>query len=89
LLNARYSRALQDKVAVYDQLVTSVRQLADRNSVFMKNEVELCRLANLSSITKLELEQKEKAIQETNTGTNDDLMSDPLQKKILEMNRSI
>jgi chemotaxis regulatin CheY-phosphate phosphatase CheZ len=89
LLNARYSRALQDKVAVYDQLVTSVRQLADRNSVFMKNEVELCRLANLSSITKLELEQKEKAIQETNTGTNDDLMSDPLQRKILEMNRSI
>ena len=89
MLNARYSRALQDKVAVYDQLVTSVRQLADRNSVFMKNEVELCRLANLSSITKLELEQKEKAIQETNTGTNDDLMSDPLQKKILEMNRSI
>ena len=87
--NARYSRALQDKVAVYDQLVTSVRQLADRNSVFMKNEVELCRLANLSSITKLELEQKEKAIQETNTGTNDDLMSDPLQRKILEMNRSI
>lgn len=89
MLNARYSRALQDKVAVYDQLVTSVRQLADRNSVFMKNEVELCRLANLSSITKLELEQKEKAIQETNTGTNDDLMSDPLQRKILEMNRSI
>ena len=89
MLNARYSRALQDKVAVYDQLVTSVRQLADRNSVFMKNEVELCRLANLSSITKLELEQKEKAIQETNTGTNDDLMNDPLQRKILEMNRSI
>ena len=89
MLNARYSRALQDKVTVYDQLVTSVRQLADRNSVFMKNEVELCRLANLSSITKLELEQKEKAIQETNTGTNDDLMSDPLQRKILEMNRSI
>ncbi len=89
MLNARYSRALQDKVAVYDQLVTSVRQLADRNSVFMKNEVELCRLANLSSITKLELEQKEKAIQETNTGTNDDLMSDPFQRKILEMNRSI
>ena len=78
MLNARYTRALQDKVAVYDQLVTSVRQLADRNSVFMKNEVELCRLANLSSITKLELAQKEKAIQETNTGTNDDLMSDPL-----------
>ena len=89
MLNARYSRALQDKVAVYDQLVTSVRQLADRNSVFMKNEVELCRLANLSSITKLELEQKEKAIQEANTGTNDDLMNDPLQRKILEMNRSI
>ncbi len=55
----------------------------------MKNEVELCRLDNLSSITKLELEQKEKAIQETKSGTNDDLMSDPLQNRIFEMNRSI
>ena len=42
----------------------SVRTLADRNSLFMRNEVELCRLANLASITKLELDQKEKAIEE-------------------------
>ena len=55
----------------------------------MKNEVELCRLTNLINITKLELEQKEKAIQETKAISNDDLMSDPLQKRITDMNRSI
>ncbi len=55
-LNLRYRRALTDKIKVYDQLVQSVRTLADRNSQFMRNEVELCRLANLASITKLELD---------------------------------
>jgi len=38
--------------------------LTDRNSTFMRNEVEICRLTNLSSITKKELEQKEKMAQE-------------------------
>ena len=62
ILNNRYRRALTDKIKVYDQLVQAVKTLADRNSVFMRNEVELCRLSNMTSITKLELDQKEKAI---------------------------
>ena len=59
-LNQRYGKALKDKVSVYDELVRAVRQLADRNSNYMKNEVEICRLVNLTSITKKELEQKER-----------------------------
>ena len=54
--NARYRRALKDKVAVYDELVRAVRMLAQRNSQFMQNEIELCKLSNLTSITKKELE---------------------------------
>lgn len=53
----------------------------------MKNEVELSRLSALTNITKLELEQKEKAI-ERKQGV-DESSYDPLQKKIVEMNRSI
>ena len=60
VLNNRYRKALKDKVGVYDELVKAVKQLTDRNSTFMRNEVEICRLTNLSSITKKELEQKEK-----------------------------
>lgn len=63
-LNKRYRRALKDKVSVYDELVKAVKQLTDRNGTFMKNEIEICRLTNLSSITKKELEQKEKIAQE-------------------------
>ncbi len=36
----------------------------------MKNEVELCRLNNISSITKLELDQKEKQINDSKQGIN-------------------
>ena len=64
VLNNRYRRALKDKVSVYDELVKAVKQLTDRNSTFMRNEIEICRLTNLSSITKKELEQKEKMAQE-------------------------
>ena len=56
VLNNRYRRALKDKVSVYDELVKAVKQLTDRNSSFMRNEIEICRLSNLSSITKKELE---------------------------------
>ena len=38
--------------------------LARRNAEYMGNEVEICRLSNLTSITKKELEQKEKIYQE-------------------------
>jgi hypothetical protein len=51
-------------VGVYDELVKSVRQLTERNSKFMKNEIEICKLINLTSISKKELEQKEKKSQE-------------------------
>ena len=56
VLNSRYRRALKDKVSVYDELVKAVKQLTDRNSTFMRNEIEICRLTNISSITKKELE---------------------------------
>jgi hypothetical protein len=58
--------------------VQAVKTLADRNSVFMRNEVELCRLSNMTSITKLELDQKEKAIQDLKQ--KDPKAADPLQK---------
>ena len=38
--------------------------LARRNAEYMGNEIEICRLSNLTSITKKELEQKEKIHQE-------------------------
>ena len=59
VLNNRYRKALKDKVSVYDELMKAVTMLADRNAEFMSNEIEICRLSNLSSITKKELEQKE------------------------------
>ena len=64
VLNNRYKRALRDKVSVYDELMKAVRMLAERNARFMGNEIEIARLSNLTSITKKELEQKEKIHQE-------------------------
>ena len=63
-LNERYRKALKDKVSVYDELSKAVKMLAERNASFMENEIEICRLTNLTSITKKELEQKEKIHQE-------------------------
>ena len=63
-LNRRYQRALKDKVSVYDELLRAVRELAERNATFMGNEIEISKLVNLTSITKKELEQKEKLHQE-------------------------
>jgi predicted RNase H-like nuclease (RuvC/YqgF family) len=51
ILNERYRKALKDKINVYDELVSAVKQLATRNSDFMQNEVEICRLMNIISIT--------------------------------------
>ena len=59
-LNNRYRRALKDKVSVYDELMKAVKMLADRNAKYMGNEIEISKLTNLTSITKKELEQKEK-----------------------------
>mmetsp|Transcript_26467 Transcript_26467/g.35383 ORF Transcript_26467/g.35383 Transcript_26467/m.35383 type:complete len:100 (-) Transcript_26467:799-1098(-) len=60
VLNNRYRRALKDKVTVYDELLNAVRMLAERNAQYMSNEIEISKLTNLTSITKKELEQKEK-----------------------------
>jgi hypothetical protein len=61
-LNEKYKGALRDKVEVYDELVESIKELVNRNSRFMKNEIEICRLVNECSVMKRELEQKEKTI---------------------------
>lgn len=45
-LNERYKVALREKVDVYDELVESIKELVNRNSRFMKNEIEICRLMN-------------------------------------------
>ena len=63
-LNIKYKKALADKVSVYDELLNAVRMLADRNATYMNNEIEISKLVNLTSITKKELEQKEKTHQE-------------------------
>lgn len=65
-LNERYRKALKDKIGVYDELVSAVKQLAERNSQFMTNEVEICRLLNIVSVTQKELDQKEKLTIELN-----------------------
>lgn len=49
---------------VYDELKKAVEMLATRNAEFMNNEIELTKLTNLTSITKKELEQKEKIAME-------------------------
>ena len=59
-LNNRYRKALLSKVSVYEELRKAVEMLATRNAEFMSNEIELTKLTNLTSITKKELEQKEK-----------------------------
>lgn len=51
MLNERYRKALKDKIGVYDELVSAVKQLAQRNTDFMANEIEICRLMNVVSIT--------------------------------------
>ena len=51
MLNERYRKALKDKIGVYDELVSAVKQLAQRNTEFMANEIEICRLMNVVSIT--------------------------------------
>ena len=51
VLNERYRKALKDKIGVYDELVSAVKQLAQRNTEFMANEIEICRLMNVVSIT--------------------------------------
>ena len=63
-LNKRYKKALSDKVSTYDELLNAVKMLADRNSTYMNNEIEVAKLTNLTSISKKELEQKEKIHQE-------------------------
>ena len=63
-LNDRYKDALREKVDLYDELVESVKELVNRNSRFMKNEIELCRLVNECAVMKRELEQKEKTVED-------------------------
>ena len=58
----------------------------------MKNEIELCRITNMKNITKLELEQKEKAIQELRSGIDGvklNQQADPVQKQIFAMNKQL
>ena len=55
-MNQRYHRALKDKVSVYDELVESVKDLVERNSSFMRNEVQICKISNDINIMKRELE---------------------------------
>ena len=63
-LNERYKEALREKVSVYDELVESIKELVNRNSRYMKNEIEICRLVNECAVMKKELEQKEKTIED-------------------------
>ena len=47
---------MREKVDVYDELIESLKELVNRNSRFMKNEIEICRLINETSVMKRELE---------------------------------
>ena len=42
----------------------SVKELVNRNSRFMKNEIEICKLINETAVLKRELEQKEKYVED-------------------------
>jgi hypothetical protein len=79
-LNDRYRKALKDKVSVYDELVKAVKSLAQRNSEFMANEIDICRLLNVTSVTQKELDQKEKLVQELTEKINSSDVGDHIQQ---------
>ncbi|CDW75938.1 UNKNOWN [Stylonychia lemnae] len=82
-LNEKYKAALREKVDVYDELIESLKELVNRNSRFMKNEIEMCKLVNQTSVMKRELEQKEKYIEDMAKDINQRSVQDEdLQKKI-------
>ena len=58
-LNIDYRKALKDKTSMYEGLVTSVQELANKNSSYMENEIEICRLKNNIHIIQKQLEQRE------------------------------
>lgn len=55
-LNEKYKAALREKVDVYDELIESLKELVNRNSRYMKNEIEICKLINETAVLKRELE---------------------------------
>jgi hypothetical protein len=59
-LNGRYQVALKEKVDVYEELVESLKELTQRHSKYLKNEVSLTEMQNMCNILKKQLEQKEK-----------------------------
>eukprot|EP00347_Sterkiella_histriomuscorum_P020386 403338000 len=82
-LNEKYKAALREKVDVYDELIESLKELVNRNSRFMKNEIEICKLINETAVIKRELEQKEKYIEDIAKDIDQRSVSDPeLQKRV-------
>lgn len=43
-------------MGLYDELVESVKEMVNRNAKFMKNEIEICKMATECSVMKKELE---------------------------------
>ena len=87
-LNQRYEVALKEKVDVYEELVESLKELTQRHSKYLKNEVSLAEMQNLCNILKKQLEQKEKINEDIR---NQDLfymnpqLLNQVEKKIEEM----
>ena len=65
-LNARYTKSLRNKVLNYDKLKESIQAVNQRQSDFMKKEMNICMLQNLTSITKKQLDQKQNVNQRLN-----------------------
>lgn len=82
-LNEKYKSALREKVEVYDELIESLKELVNRNSRFMKNEIEICKLINETAVIKRELEQKEKYVEDIAKDIDEKSVRDEdLKKKI-------
>jgi hypothetical protein len=86
-LNKKYKRAIKDKVAIYSEFSESIKELMQRNTRFLLNEVEAGRITNEASIIKRELEQRERNIEEvlkqiSDLTLNDEALMDSLDAQI-------
>lgn len=74
-LNNKYRDALSDKVIYYQQLVEALKQLVERQTQFVKNEVEICQITNETKVIRLELSQKELFMAELSKGKDSSQMT--------------
>ena len=58
-LNKLYKEALEQKVAVYNNLIDNLKMLSEKQSEFVVQEIEKTKMQNQLKLLKLELNQRE------------------------------